>query len=69
MEADLAFRGVDLRDLWRPGGLSLRRLWVLIQALPPESLTWRTIEAEYQKTLTGVERQRERAAYYAKGGT
>ncbi len=29
---------MDLLDLWR-GGLSYRRLWVLIQHLPPESAT------------------------------
>jgi hypothetical protein len=38
VEADLAFRGIDLLDLWR-GGLSYRRLGLLIAALPPESLT------------------------------
>lgn len=39
VEADLQrYYGVDLRDLWR-GGLSLRRVGVLIVGLPPESLT------------------------------
>lgn len=41
MEADLAFRGHDLRDLYRPGGgssrLTLRRLNVLVRHLPTES--------------------------------
>lgn len=32
------FYGVDLADLWR-GGLSVRRLAVLIAGLPPESAT------------------------------
>jgi hypothetical protein len=38
VEADLAFRGVDLRGLWT-GALSWRRLKVLIDHLPPESAT------------------------------
>ena len=39
MEADLQrYYGVDLRDLWR-GGLSLRRMGVLVVGLPAESLT------------------------------
>ena len=38
IEADLAFRGIDLRDLWR-GDLTYRRLAVLVAALPAESLT------------------------------
>lgn len=37
MEADLQrFYAVDYRDRWR-GDLTLRRLWVLIRHLPPES--------------------------------
>ncbi|GAB1641771.1 hypothetical protein [Krasilnikovia sp. MM14-A1259] len=40
VEADLAhFYGVDLAQLWT-GGLSLRRLSVLIANLPPGSATW-----------------------------
>lgn len=40
LEADLAFRGLDLRDLRRRGsGMTWRRLRVLISGLPPESLT------------------------------
>jgi hypothetical protein len=39
LEADLQHHyRIDLRDLWR-GGLSLRRLGVLVKGLPPESLT------------------------------
>lgn len=34
----MAFEGIDSRDLYRPGsGMTLRRLWVLIQALPWDS--------------------------------
>ena len=41
MEYDLQrYHGVDLADYWR-GGLSLRRLSVLIAGLPPESATAR----------------------------
>lgn len=40
MEADLQrFYGVDLRGLWR-GELSIRRLSVLVQYLPPGSAVW-----------------------------
>lgn len=43
VEADLGFRGIDLRDLRRPGGgpsrLTWRRLRVFIDALPAESAT------------------------------
>ena len=40
IEADLQrFYGIDLGDLWR-GGLSARRLSVLIAHLPPGSATW-----------------------------
>ena len=40
IEADLAVRGIDLRDLWRPGSvLTWRRLAALIRHLPPESAT------------------------------
>lgn len=43
MEADLHWRfHVDLTDLWR-GGLSLRKLSVLIAHLPPESATLRAL--------------------------
>lgn len=39
MEADLLrYFGTDLRDLWR-GGLSYRRLWVLLKELPVDSST------------------------------
>jgi hypothetical protein len=41
VEADLAFRGIDFRDYWLPRGgpsrLSMRRLFVLLKALPYES--------------------------------
>ncbi|MDV8005049.1 hypothetical protein [Rhodococcus sp. IEGM 1318] len=43
IEADLRtfYHGLDLRDLWRPGGgdsqLTLRLLWVLIRRLPRTS--------------------------------
>lgn len=38
MEADLAFRGVDLLDLWR-GQVTPRKLDVMIRGLPPDSAT------------------------------
>lgn len=69
VEGDLAFRGVDLRDLYRKGsGMTLRRLLVLVRALPPDALTHMTLASEQEKSLTSVERLRERQAHYAKGG-
>ena len=66
MEADLAFKGVDLRDLYRPGvGLTLRRLWVLIQGLPLDSLTWQAIQREHEKALIPTaDKIRERQEHY-----
>lgn len=69
MEADFAFRGLDFRDLYRRGsGMTLRRLMVLVKALPPDSLTHLTLAAEETKALTSVDRLRERQAYYAQKG-
>jgi hypothetical protein len=48
VEYDLLQLGLDLRDLWRPGGLSWRRLGVVIDHLPPESATKTAI----RETLT-----------------
>ena len=42
IEADLAYRGIDLLDLWR-GTLSPRRVCVLIKGLPPDSATQREL--------------------------
>lgn len=72
VEADLAFLGVDLRDLYRPGsGLTPRRLLVLIRALPaptafsPGALLWSVLEQEATAARKPkVEKIRERAAYY-----
>jgi hypothetical protein len=67
VEGDLAFRGIDLRDLYRRGsGMTPRRLWVLIRALPEEALTWRAIHAEtIQAQKPTIDLIRERAAHYA----
>ncbi|MBX6384660.1 MAG: hypothetical protein IRZ07_17120 [Microbispora sp.] len=45
MEADLQrWYQVDLRELWRPGGgLSWRRLGVLLRWLPAEAATWQVL--------------------------
>lgn len=67
MEADLAFRGIDFRDYWLPGGgpsrLSVRRLWVLVLALPWDSATHTALRAEREH----AERDRltSRRDYYA----
>lgn len=61
MEADLQrFYGIDYRDRWRGGDLTLRRIAVLVRHLPPESAValierdgkphW-TLEAELIDTL------------------
>lgn len=45
VEADLLWRGIDLRGLWT-GELSWRRLKILIDHLPPESATKTAIREE-----------------------
>lgn len=43
----MAFQGIDSRDLYRRGsGLTLRRLLVLIRALPYDSLLHETLRAQ-----------------------
>lgn len=79
MEADLAFRGIDLRDLHRPGGgpshLTPRRLLALIRGLPPPgpfgggATLWAVLErAETEVNKLTADRIRERAAHYNQGG-
>lgn len=42
----MAFRGIDSRDLYRAGsGLTLRRLHVLIRALPHDAPLWADLRA------------------------
>lgn len=68
MEADLAFRGIDLRDLYRRGsGLTLRRLQVLIKGLPYDASFWAALEAEKQaEQKPAADKIRERAEFYRK---
>lgn len=69
VEADLAFQGIDLRDHYRPGaGLTLRRLFLLIQRLPSDtSWTWALIELDKQKALRPTaDKIRERQEFYAR---
>lgn len=68
VEADLAFRGIDLRDLNRRGsGMTLRRLLVLIRALPPGAVLWAVMrEAEEKAHKPTPEQIRARAARYAR---
>jgi hypothetical protein len=56
-----------MRDLWRRGsGLTLRRLGVLVRALPPDAVLWAVIrEAEAKAAKPTVEQIRARAAHYA----
>jgi hypothetical protein len=60
---------VDFRDLWRVGsGLTLRRLKVLLRALPPDSWFWSEYRAalERDEARAKVERIRERTEHYAR---
>lgn len=68
MEADLAYAGFDLRDLYRRGsGMTPRRLYLLIRRLPPESWLWAQVEDAKQKALKPTaDKIRERQAFYAK---
>lgn len=58
MEADLAFRGIDFRDYWLPGGgpsrLSMRRLFVLVKGLPYESALYAAFRAARAKASTDL---------------
>jgi hypothetical protein len=62
--------GVDLRDLYRPGGgtsqLTLRRLLVLIRGLEPDSLTHLLIgqDREQAESHDKVTQLRDRTAHY-----
>lgn len=62
--------GVDLRDLYRPGGgasrLTLRLVLVLLRNLPPDAMTWLLAaqDAEQDEKLAKASRIRERAAHY-----
>lgn len=73
VEADLAFVGIDLRDLHRPGmRLTYRRLGLLVARLrsSPESWLWLALDAETeadQQTET-KDKLRERQAFYDQKG-
>lgn len=52
VEASLAFQGIDLRDVYRRGsGLTLRRLLVLIKALPHDAPLWGSLEAAAEEAV------------------
>jgi hypothetical protein len=57
----------DFRNLWRPGsGLTLRRLFVLVKALPYEGMFKTEVRAAAEKALKPTVAQlRERQAFYA----
>lgn len=65
MEASLAFRGIDLLDLWR-GTLSLRALFIRIAYLPGDDPLWAAIQAaeERAKTTRLHQRLRDRTRHY-----
>ena len=59
--------GTDLRDLWRPGGgasrLTWRRLRVLVDGLPADSLTWSAVrDAMTDDELVGLS-EKEQAGH------
>ncbi|HJR89526.1 MAG TPA: hypothetical protein VJ782_05130 [Aeromicrobium sp.] len=63
----MAYRGIDFRDLWRRGsGLTLRRLMVLLRALPYDAPLWADLQREQEKALRPTPEQiRARAEHYA----
>ena len=66
----MAFQGIDLRDLYRPGfGLSARRAWVLVRHLPHDAPLWAVLDAEEEEELeqpkqAAPEEIRSRADFY-----
>jgi hypothetical protein len=66
VEADLAFRGIDFRDLWRRGsGLTLRRLHVLLLSLPADARLFADLRRAAEKAnKPSIERLRERQRFY-----
>lgn len=62
----MAYQGIDFRDLWRRGcGLTLRRLGVLLKALPADSPLWEALRIEHEKSLKPTpEKIRDRARHY-----
>lgn len=46
----MAYQGIDSRDIYRRGsGLTLRRLYVLLRALPHDAPLWAALEAAERK--------------------
>jgi hypothetical protein len=62
----LAYQGIDSRDLYRPGsGLTLRRLYVLLMALPPTAPLWVELAEEKAKAeKPTAEKIRDRKAAF-----
>lgn len=48
VEGSLALCGIDLADYYR-GEMTMRALWVRIQALPAEAWLWRELRAEAER--------------------
>lgn len=70
VEASLAYQGIDLRDLYMPGGgisrMTWRRLHVLIRALPYDAPLWAELRdaAEKHQQEATVTHMKSRADYY-----
>lgn len=65
----MAFQGIDFRDLYRPGaGLTLRRLGVLLKALPYDSPLYEQLrrEAEAAQVPKADEIRDRQAAWKAR---
>lgn len=65
----MAFRGIDLRDLYRKGsGLTPRRLFVLLRGLPADDLVWLDVKAAEEAALRAKpdEIRDRRAAFEAR---
>lgn len=62
----MAYQGIDSRDLYRKGsGLTLRRLWVLIQGLPWDSpLKVEVREAHEKAKVPTPDKIRDRQEHY-----
>lgn len=73
IEADLAYRGIDVGDWWR-GGMSSRRLVLLVKHLPDDSATKRAMAEDPWPLMTHLlvsvvnEQRLARADYAAAHG-
>lgn len=61
----MAYQGIDLRDLYRRGsGMTPRRLWVLIRALPADAPLWVELQEAEKNAYKAPDLLRERQAAF-----